>query len=94
MAKFELPIYGENDETIKIYKADVIKYKTFLKAMKIKDEIENAEADKIIELVNSVVKSVFPGLTDDELSNADITDVFSTYKQAVNLAALINTSKN
>lgn len=94
MAKFELPIYGENDETIKIYKADVIKYKTFLKAMKIKDEVENAEADKIIELVNTVVKSVFPGLTDDELNNADISDVFNTYRQAVNLAALINSSKN
>lgn len=87
MAKFELPIYGENDELVKTYATDHIRWKLFIKAAEIQESAKlngDDTADKI-EQISDLLKNVFSGITDEDLENADVVDIFSTFKQIANI---------
>lgn len=84
MAKFELPIYGENDEIVKMYKTDVCPWGVFIHAAELQEELEEKTAKEQIAAIGDVLKMVFKGLTDDELMCADGLDVMNTFKQIVN----------
>ena len=76
MAKFELPIYGENDEHVKTYATDHIRWKLFIKAAEIQGSAKlngDDTADKI-EQIADLLKNVFSGITDEDLENADVVD--------------------
>lgn len=81
MAKFELNIYGENDEIIKKYETDHIRYGVLMKALEMEEKADKGSNRELIEGANTIVKMIFKGLTDDELMLADVGDVFATYKQ-------------
>lgn len=96
MAKFELNIYGENDEIIKSYATDRIRYGVLMKALEIQDKIAKLTPAEQMREANALVKSVFAGLTEEELYSADMEDVFTIYQQIANMANGINSdgSKN
>lgn len=93
MAKFELNIYGEDDAIVKTYETDKIRYGVLVKALEINEGKKEMSDAEFIKSANAIVKALFKGLTDDELENAEITDVISTYRQIVNLSGKINGSK-
>ena len=94
MARFELNIYDDDDNIVKTYKADRVRYGVFMKALKLSDEIKDKDSGEIMTAVNEIVKALFSGLTDEELANADIGDVFSVYRQVMNLSGRLKTPKN
>lgn len=93
MARFTLNIYGEDDAIVKTYETDKIRYGVLVKALEINEDKKEMSDAEFIKSANAIVKALFKGLTDDELENAEITDVISTYRQIVNLSGKINGSK-
>lgn len=96
MAKFELPIYGENDEILKTYQTDHIKWDTMCKSATLADEMEEMTEAEAINVIGEFLLSVFIGLTEDELKKADCQDVVNTFNQIVRLGNRIKggNSKN
>lgn len=98
MAKFELNIYGENDEIIKKYATDHIRYGVLMQAMELDEKSKTQSQAEQIKGANALVKQVFAGLTDEELMLADMGDVLNIYAQVTKQAEKIgdgsNASKN
>lgn len=86
MAKFELNIYGENDEIIKKYETDHIRYGVLMQALELEEQTADKPVAEQIKAANAIVKRVFHGLTDDELMLADLEDVMNTYAQVTKQA--------
>lgn len=91
MAKFELNIYGENDEIIKKYETDHIRYGVLMQALEMQEAAES-DPKKQFETANAIVKRVFHGLTDAELELADVNDVLNTFAQVTSQANKIGGS--
>ena len=94
MAKFELTIYGPNDEAVKKYETNRVRWGVFLQAIKLQEEIKEKDMAVQFEAVNEFVKSIFPGLTDEELEQADGADVMNTFKQLIAAAGTFERPKN
>lgn len=88
-----LNIYGENDEIVKTYKTNHIRFKLFKDAVKVNEEIANADIDEQLNAVGGFMKSVFIGLTDEEIENADTFDIFNVFRMIVNKANSIKGGK-
>ena len=93
MAKFELPIYGENDEVIKTYKTDHIRYGLLEDAMKMQEEMEGTNADAKVKNIKPLVKRIFKGLTDEEMEDADVFDIINSFNQLVSLSQGLSSNK-
>jgi hypothetical protein len=94
MAQFELNIYGNNDEIVKRFETDKVRWGVFMQALEVADELEKKSAAEQFALINKFVKKIFPELTDADLENADIDDVMNTFKQLLAKAGKIGGSKN
>lgn len=94
MAKFELKIYGEDDEVVKTYGTDRIRWGVFLNAIKLQDKIKDKSEAEQFSAINEFIKSIFIGLTDKELEQADGMDVMNVFKQILSAANGIDSSKN
>ena len=81
MAKFELSIYGQNDEVLKKYETDHVRWGVFLEAIKLQEAIKDKSAIEQLAACSGIVKSIFIGMTDEELEQADGGDVINTFKQ-------------
>ena len=84
MAKYELPIYGDNDEVIKNYETNIVPWAVFIQAADMQERLEKQTAKEQMESVGEILKAVFHGLTDAELLCADAMDVMNTFMQIVN----------
>ena len=81
MARFELNIYGKDDEIVKTYETERLKYGTLLQALKIAEKFDDMTNAQFVEAAQGIVKSVFVGITDEEIQCADAHDVVSIYQQ-------------
>ena len=86
MAQFELNIYGNNDEIIKTFSTDRIRWGVYMEALKLAETIDGKKAAEQFKAVNTFVKKIFPDLTDADIENADADDVMNTFRQLVNKA--------
>lgn len=86
MAQFELNIYGSNDEILKTYATDKVRWGVFMQAQELNDGFSEKAASDQIKLVSEFIKKIFPDLTNDDLENADVSDVMNTFKQLLNMA--------
>lgn len=94
VAKFELPIYGDNDEIVKMYETDHLRYGVLMQALEMQDGMDGMTAAEQMQSANSLVKKVFNGLTDDELEHADAGDVMATFTQVTRHAERIGKTPN
>lgn len=94
MAKFELSIYGKNDEIVKKYETDHVRWGVFLQAIKLQEQIKDKSAAEQFSAINEFIKSIFSGLTDKELEHADGMDVMNTFRQLLSSTNGIDSSKN
>ena len=83
MAKYELPIYGENDEVIKMHEANICPWAVYIQAADMQEQLKNQSAREQMDAVGNILKAVFPALTNDELLRADAADVMNTFAQIV-----------
>lgn len=94
MAKYELKIYGENDQILKTYATDNVMWGFYLEAVKASGEMEDMTTAERFELINSFVKRLFIGLTDEELTGASGDDVINVFNQLMRKARSIGGEKN
>ena len=94
MAKYELTIYKENDEIEKTYATDNVKWGFYLEASKANETLQDLTTEEQFEVVNSFVKRMFIGLTDEELDRASGDDVINVFNQLMRKARSIGGQKN
>lgn len=83
---FELNIYGANDEIIKTYGTNHVKWGVFIKAVQLQEELKDADAEKQFASIAAFVRTLFEGMTEEELAAADAFDVMDVFVQLVNKA--------
>lgn len=92
MARFSLNIYGKNDEIIKTYETEHVRFGVLMQALEISEKnLDNAEK---LKAAMAIVKALFDGLTDDELAKADTGDVLALYIQVTHMSDLLIVPKN
>lgn len=96
MSAFELNVYGANDEILKTFATDRIRWGVFLQAIAIHEEIAGKSPEEQYVLVGEFIKKLFPGITDADIENAEAQDVLNTFWLLVNKANKIggNSKKN
>lgn len=94
MAKYELNIYGANDEIVKKYATDNVLWGFYLEAVKAYEDMQEMPVNEQFEMINGFVKRMFIGLTDDELNCASGDDVMNVFNQLMRKARSIGGSKN
>lgn len=92
MAQFELKVYDENDEVVKHFETDRVRWGIFVQALELEETLKGASARDVISSVNQFVKKIFPALTDEDLECADVDDVMNTFKQLLSKAQKIGVS--
>ncbi len=83
MAKYELPIYGENDEVVKMHETNICPWGVYIQAADMQEQLKDKSAREQMDAVGEILKAVFPSLTDAELMRADGMDVMNTFMQIV-----------
>lgn len=94
MAKFELNIYGDNDEIVKKYETDHLRYGVLMQALEMQEGMDGMTTAEQMQAANGLVKKVFSGLTDSELEHADAADVLATFTQVTRHAEKIGKTPN
>ena len=95
MAQFELNIYGGNDEIIKKFETDHVRWGVFSQALELNEALKDKTPAEMLAACGQFIKKIFPDLTDADLNNADVDDVFNTFKQLISKAQKIGgNSKN
>lgn len=95
MAQFELKIYGNDDEELKRFETDRVRWGIFVQALELEESLKTASAAGMIRSINEFMKNIFPSITDADLRNADVDDVMNTFKQLLSKAKKIGVgSKN
>lgn len=93
MARFELNIYGKDDEIIKQYETDHVRWGIFLEAVKLQEELKGKNEIESIGSYSQFLKKIFIGLTDEEIENADSFDIVNTFNQLLSALNSFNTKK-
>lgn len=94
MAKFELNIYGQNDEIVKTFQTDHVRWGLLLTVLDVQESLTNASTEEQLEAVSSIVKELFVGMTNEDLCSADSYDIFNVFAQVGKLAQKMRGSKN
>lgn len=95
MAQFELNIYGNDDEILKTYKTDRVRWGVFMQALELQEGLSEKSAAEQFKLINAFIKKIFPDLTDADLEKADGDDVVNTFGQLLRKSEKIGVkSKN
>ena len=93
MAKFELSIYGKNDEVLKKFETEHVRWGVILQAVKLQEKIKDKDSGEQLIAISDFIKSIFDGLTDTDIQKADAFDVINTFKQLISLVGNINEKK-
>jgi hypothetical protein len=86
VAQFEMNIYGENDEILKTFATDKVRWGVYLEAAKLNEEIRAMDAAEQFAVIGQFMSKIFPALTAAELELADGDDVMNTFKQLIRKA--------
>ena len=92
MARFSLNIYGKNDEIIKTYETEHVRFGVLMQALEISEKnLDNANK---LKAAMAIVKALFSGITDEELSNADTGDFLALFIQVTRMSDMLAVPKN
>lgn len=83
MAKYELPIYGKDDEIVKMHETNICPWAVYIEAAELQEKLQGKSAREQMQAVGDILKAVFCNLTDEELLHADGMDVMNTFQQIV-----------
>lgn len=93
MFKFELKIYGKDDEVIKTYGTNIIRFGILEEAVKLSEEIKDKNQIEQFCMIKPLIASVFSDLDPGELKNASYEDVFNLFQQIMSIAKGLNSGK-
>lgn len=95
MAKYELPIYGEDNELVKTFETDIIKFNVLIKIMELNEKMADMKEIEKVKAVAKMVSLAFPNCSEKDALNADKDDLFNTFYQINRISEGINKgSKN
>ncbi len=96
MAHVEINTYGNNDEILKTFSTNHIKWGLICRAVEIEEQINDGElkGTQSIKIVNDFIMSVFPEMTQKDIEAADVGDIMNVFKMISGMGGNINTSKN
>lgn len=95
--KYSLNLYGKDSEIEKTVGTNFVPTGLFIKALKTSEEIKKEGKNELeaFGIVTSVILSLFPDLTEEELlEKCDIGDVINVFKQVLSRANEIAKPKN
>lgn len=95
--KYSLNVYGENSEIVEKVETDFVPVGIFIKAIDMSEKMkkEKMSESKQFDIMIEIVLMVFKKLDRDKLlTGCDINDVMNVFKQIVNRANYIESSKN
>ena len=79
---FKLNILGENDKVVKTYETSVIKYGLIEDlCILTKDGFDDKNVFEQIKMIKPLIKSMFVGVTDEELRNTDFIEILKVFKE-------------
>ena len=90
MAKFELNIYGENDEVLKTFQTDHVRWGLLLTSLELQEKIANESVEDQMKAINKFALELFPGMTEADLRSADGMDVMNVFAQVGRMANKLN----
>lgn len=92
MAHLEINTYGDNDEILKTFSTNHIKWGLICRAVEIQEQMNDGElkGTEQIKVVNDFVLSVFPEMKQSDIEAADIGDIFNVFKIIGNMSNDIN----
>ena len=92
MAHVEINTYGDNDEILKTFSTNHIKWGLICRAVEIQEQMNDGElkGTEQIKVVNDFVLSVFPEMKQSDIEAADIGDIFNVFKIIGNMSNDIN----
>lgn len=90
---FELNIYGKDDEIVKTYGTNHIRWGVFIQAVQLQEKLKDADTATQFEEISNFVLRIFDGMTAEEIKNADGFDVMNVFTQLVNKAKKIKGSE-
>lgn len=92
MAHIEINTYGDNDEILKTFSTNHIKWGLICRAVEIQEQMNDGElkGTEQIKVVNDFVLSVFPEMKQSDIEAADIGDIFNVFKIIGNMSNDIN----
>lgn len=93
MAIVSLNIYGDDDEILKTFSTNRVRWGLIVKAVELSERIEadDVTTTEQIKLLNDFVLSVFPTMTQSDVEMADINDIKNVFKIVGNMSGEINT---
>lgn len=94
MATFELKIYDGEGEVVKEFSADKLRWGTLMEAVRLDEDVKSKSAAERLAAISGFVKSLFPGMKDEDLSKADVRDVLNTFGQVLAYVNGIDVSKS
>lgn len=89
MAQFELNTYGKDDEILKSFTTDRVRWGVFMQALELQETLDTKTSAEQFAAINTFIKKIFPELTDADLENADTDDVLNTFQQLIKKAQKI-----
>lgn len=98
MAKFELSIYNDNDEVIKIHQRNKCPVDTFLKFQQYSEKVtgEKVKSDKeFFNGLKGLFLEFFPALTEEEYTNnTDVAEIIVLFNKIIKKATEFTNEKN
>ena len=85
----ELNIYDDDLEIVKTLKSYGIKWKTFkiiLSKQSKFESLKDSDAAGAIDEIHEIVRLIFPKITEEDLNEAYMDDLYSCFMQAINVA--------
>lgn len=89
MSLIELPIYNDENEIVKTYSTNRVRWGVIVKAVELEEKTENASETESVKLISDLMYSIFPSMTADDLAQADYNDMFNVFRMIVNMTGHI-----
>lgn len=83
---FKLNILGENDKVVKTYETSKIKYGLIEDMVSLSKELDGKSEFEQFSLMKPLLKTMFTGLTDEELRNVEFAEVLNVIKDLMGVA--------
>lgn len=89
MALVELNIYNDDNEILKTYSTNRVRWGVLCKAVELEEKIEGATPAESVGLISDLMTTIFPSITSDDLALADFNDMQNVFKMVVNMTGHI-----
>lgn len=90
MSLISLNIYNDDDEIIKTYSTNRIRWGVLVKAVELEEMTKGDENGvESVKAITDLMYSIFPSITPDDLALADFGDMQNVFRMIVNMTGHI-----